>query len=116
MMVEPARRHGPFDTRYPVRPKLAAPTWELQPGEDGLEGLGWSEFCIRNLVGLLQITERATQRVVADLAGAGYIDRERQGRRNVYSVRTSLPLGLPLQRDVDIGTLLAVLAVPDDDV
>ena len=71
---------------------------------------------IRDLAGLLQITERATQRVVADLAGAGYIDRERQGRRNVYSVRTSLPLGLPLQRDVDIGTLLAVLAVPDDDV
>jgi predicted transcriptional regulator len=70
---------------------------------------------IRDLAGLLQITERATQRVVADLAGAGYIDRERQGRRNVYSVRTSLPLGLPLQRDVDIGMLLAVLAAPNDD-
>jgi hypothetical protein len=70
---------------------------------------------IRDLAGLLQITERATQRVVADLAGAGYIDRERQGRRNVYSVRTSLPLGLPLQRDIEIGTLLAVLGVPDDD-
>jgi hypothetical protein len=71
---------------------------------------------IRDLAGLLQITERATQRVVADLAGAGYIDRYRQGRRNVYSVRTSLSLGLPLQRDVDIGTLLAVLGVPGDDV
>ena len=70
---------------------------------------------IRDLAGLLQITERATQRVVADLAAAGYIDRERQGRRNVYTVRTSLPLGLPLQRDIDIGTLLAVLGVPDDD-
>jgi len=50
---------------------------------------------IRDLADLLQITERATQRVVADLAGAGYIDRERRGRRNAYSVRTSLPLGLP---------------------
>jgi hypothetical protein len=30
-------------------------------------------------------------------------------------LRTSLPLGLPLQRDVDIGTLLTVLGVPDDD-
>ena len=70
---------------------------------------------IRDLAGLLQITERATQRVVADLAAAGYIDRERQGRRNVYTVRTSLPLRLPLQRDIDIGTLLAVLGVPDDD-
>jgi len=69
---------------------------------------------IRDLAGLLQITERATQRVVADLAGAGYIDLERRGRRNAYSVRTSLPLGLPLQRDVDIGTLLAVLGAEDN--
>ena len=46
-MVEPARRHGPFDTRYPVRPKLAARTWELQPDEDGLERLDWSAFLAR---------------------------------------------------------------------
>src|SRR4029078_2803186 len=70
---------------------------------------------IRDLAGLLPIADGATQRVVAALAGAGYIDRERQGRRNVYSVRTSLPLGLPLQRDTYIGTLLAGLGVPDDD-
>lgn len=64
---------------------------------------------IRDLAARLQITERATQRIVADLARAGYVERERQGRRNVYSLRTNLPLGLPLQRDVDIGALLAVL-------
>ena len=46
-MVEPARRHGPFDTRYPVRPKLAARTWELQPDEDGSERLDWSAFLAR---------------------------------------------------------------------
>ena len=46
-MVEPARRHGPFDTRYPVRPKLAATTWELQPDEDRLERLDWSAFAAR---------------------------------------------------------------------
>ena len=70
---------------------------------------------IRDLAGRLQITERATQRIVADLANGGYIDRERQCRRNVYSLRTNLPLGLPIQRDVDIGTLLAVLGAPVDD-
>ena len=48
-MVEPARRHGPFDTRYPVRPKLAARTWELQPDEDRLERLDWSRFLARFL-------------------------------------------------------------------
>jgi len=69
------------------------------------------EIRIRDLAALLQITERATQRIVADLARAGYLDRQRHGRRNVYSLRTNLPLRLPLQRDVDIGTLLAVLGL-----
>ena len=46
-MVEPARRHGPFDTRYPVRPKLAATPWELQPDHDGFERLDWSAFLAR---------------------------------------------------------------------
>jgi hypothetical protein len=45
-MVEPARRHGPFDTRYPVRPKLAATTWELHP-QDRLERLVGSAFLAR---------------------------------------------------------------------
>ena len=69
---------------------------------------------MRDMAGLLHITERATQRIVADLAKAGYIDREREGRRNVYSVRTDAPLGLPIQRDVDIGSLLAVVLAHDD--
>jgi len=68
---------------------------------------------MRDIAGLLNITERATQRIVADLAKAGYIDRERDGRRNLYSVRSHLPLGLPTQRDIDIGTLLAVLSAHD---
>lgn len=46
-MVEPARRHGPFDTRYPARSKLAATRWELQPDQDGLERLDWSAFVAR---------------------------------------------------------------------
>ena len=69
---------------------------------------------MRDIAGLLHITERATQRIVGDLAKAGYVDREREGRRNLYSVRTHLPLGLPIQRDVDIGSLLAILLAQDD--
>lgn len=65
---------------------------------------------MRDIAALLNVTERATQRIVADLANAGYIDRRREGRRNVYTVRTDLPLGLPIQRDVDIGALVAILA------
>ena len=71
---------------------------------------------MRDIADRLEITERATQRIVADLANAGYIDREREGRRNRYSVRTDVPLGLPIQRDVDIGSLLGVLVAQDDSV
>jgi hypothetical protein len=64
---------------------------------------------IRDIADRLNITERATQRIVANLASAGYIDREREGRRTLYSVRDHLPLGLPIQRDVEIAALLAIL-------
>ncbi len=69
---------------------------------------------IRDIAIRLHITERATQRIVADLARAGYIERERDGRRNLYSVRTDIPLGLPIQRDIDIGSLLAILVADDE--
>jgi hypothetical protein len=64
---------------------------------------------MRDIADLLQITERATQRIVADLVKAGYIDRERDGRRNLYNVRTDVPLGLPIGRDIDTGALLGIL-------
>ena len=67
---------------------------------------------MRDIAGLLNITERRTQRIVADLDKAGYVEREREGRRNVYTVSTHLPLGLPTQRDTDIGSLLAILPAP----
>lgn len=69
---------------------------------------------IRDIAGRLGITERATQRIVADLANAGYVDRERDGRRTRYSLRSHLPLGLPIQRDLDIGALLAILPTESD--
>jgi hypothetical protein len=64
---------------------------------------------MRDIAALLHITERATQRIVAELAEAGYIDRERNGRRNLYNVKTHMPVGLPTQRDIDIEALLAIL-------
>jgi predicted ArsR family transcriptional regulator len=69
---------------------------------------------IRDIANLLEITERAAQRIVADLAETGYLDRERDGRRNVYQVKSHLPLRLPFQRDLDIKSLLAILATTDD--
>jgi len=64
---------------------------------------------MRDIAALLEITERATQRIVAELVTAGYLDRERDGRRNLYNVKNHMPVGLPTQRDIDIESLLAIL-------
>jgi DNA-binding Lrp family transcriptional regulator len=64
---------------------------------------------IRDIAAHVDITERAAQRIVADLVEAGYIERERLGRRNLYRIRDNLPVALPARRDVDLNTLLNVL-------
>jgi hypothetical protein len=67
---------------------------------------------IRDIATQLDITERATQRIVADLVNARYVDRRREGRRNVYTVKPHVPLGLPTQRDINVASLLAILDGP----
>ncbi len=64
---------------------------------------------MRDIAATLEITERAAQRIVADLVSAGYIERTREGRRNAYTVRLDLPVALPNQRDIDLGSLMQVL-------
>lgn len=55
------------------------------------------------------ITERAAQRILADLIEAGYLESERIGRRNRYKVNGSLPLRHPLEQGNPVSTLLALL-------
>jgi DNA-binding Lrp family transcriptional regulator len=64
---------------------------------------------MRDIAADVEITERAAQRIVADLIEAGYLDRERVGRRNRYTVRAGLPISLPARRDIDLNALLNVL-------
>jgi DNA-binding Lrp family transcriptional regulator len=68
---------------------------------------------LRDIAADVDITERAAQRIVADLVEAGYLDRERVGRRNRYTIRAGLPVSLPARRDVDLNSLLNVL-LPDN--
>jgi hypothetical protein len=67
---------------------------------------------MRDIAADLGITERAAQRIIGDLCEAGYVDRAREGRRNVYTVRTDVPLALSGPRKVQVGDLLDVLAEP----
>ena len=64
---------------------------------------------IRDIATCVGITERAAHRLVSDLVEAGYLDRHRIGRRNVYEVHLELPLRHPLESEHKIGEILSVL-------
>lgn len=63
----------------------------------------------REIAERVGITERAAQRIVADLVHAGYVERTRVGRRNRYTIDGELPLRHPLEEHGEIGALLRVL-------
>lgn len=67
---------------------------------------------LRDVAVQVGITERAAQRIVTELEEAGYLEREREGRRNVYRLNTAMPLRHPLDRDHRIGDLLTAFANP----
>ena len=56
------------------------------------------------------ITERAVQRIIQDLESAGFIERERVGRRNRYEVLVDQPLRHPIESHRNIGDLLDLIA------
>jgi hypothetical protein len=65
---------------------------------------------IRDVAEAVGITERAAQRIVAELEEGGYLVRERTGRRNRYTLHPDMPLRHPLEGGHSIGELLAVLS------
>ena len=64
---------------------------------------------LRDVAEKVGITERAAQRIVADLESEGYITTERVGRRNRYIVHHELPLRHPLEQHRSVGLLLKLL-------
>ncbi len=56
------------------------------------------------------IRERAAHRIVTELVDAGYVRRERVGRRNHYTIDPDRPLRHPLEREHIIGELLSAIA------
>ena len=64
---------------------------------------------MRELAGQVGITERAVQRIVSDLRSAGYLSYRRQGRRNLYSLHTGLPMRHPVESDCLISDLLEAI-------
>ena len=68
---------------------------------------------LRDIAAELSITERHAYGIVADLTEAGYLVKERDGRRNRYRVRAHLPLPESTSRKRTVGELLALLSDTD---
>ena len=63
----------------------------------------------RDIAEQVGITERAAQRILADLIADGYVTRTKVGRRNHYKINPDGHLRHPVLRDLSIGPLIEVL-------
>ena len=71
------------------------------------------EMRLRDVAERVGITERATQRIVADLEADGYLERSKVGRRNHYRIHPELKFRHPIEEDIAIGSLIELLGASD---
>jgi DNA-binding IclR family transcriptional regulator len=65
---------------------------------------------LRDIASSLGITERSAHGLVADLATAGYVLKQKDGRRNRYQIQAHMPLLETASQEPAIGKVLALLA------
>ena len=71
---------------------------------------------LRDIAASLDITERSAFGIITDLVEAGYVIKEKDGRRNRYHIQAHLPLPEPTARERTVGEVLALLAGTDATV
>lgn len=82
------------------------------------------EARLRDVASSLDVTERTAYAVVAELTEAGYLVKERDGRRNRYHVQRELALGHPISHRtvgelvelvIDLREVVEELERPEDE-
>lgn len=68
------------------------------------------EATMRDVAQRVGITERAVQGIVRALEEAGYVHKQRVGRRNTYTVLPRMSFRHPLEQEVRIGDLIGLLS------
>jgi len=64
---------------------------------------------LRDIAAALSITERTAYGIVTDLTAAGYVVKDKNGRRNRYQIQVHLPLREAVSRERTIGEVLELL-------
>jgi predicted ArsR family transcriptional regulator len=65
---------------------------------------------LRDIAAGLGITERRAHGIITDLAEAGYVITQKDGRRNRYQVQAHLPVPGPGTREPAVGEVVALFA------
>lgn len=71
-----------------------------------------SSLRTRDIAAAVGITERATQSIIADLVRDGYLIRDKEGRRNVYTVVSDAHFRHPIEAGHRVSDLLDLLENP----
>lgn len=66
---------------------------------------------VRDIAARCLLTERAVQKIIADLEAAGYLTHRRTGRTNHYTVVGGAPLRHPADAGPTVEDLLAILVL-----
>jgi hypothetical protein len=64
---------------------------------------------LRDIAGILGITERSAHGIVSDLAAAGYVVKQKDGRRNRYQIQAHVPWPETGTAEPAAGEVLALL-------
>ena len=64
---------------------------------------------LRDIAADIGVTERSAHGIVTDLVEAGYVVKDKDGRRNRYRIQEHLPLRDPITQERTIGELLDLL-------
>ena len=64
---------------------------------------------IRDLSAQVGITERAVQRIIAKLVEEGYLEKTKEGRRNLYSICCDKPLKHSIESHKNVNDLLKLI-------
>jgi hypothetical protein len=67
------------------------------------------ELRVRDLALRVGITERAVQKIIAELEAASILARERDGRRNRYTIHGHLPLRHPVEAHRSLNDLIRAI-------
>ncbi len=94
----------------PVRPE-SLPRWTFLTNHAHVLILLCQEssMVLREVASRIGITERAVQRIVADLEEDGFLEREKVGRKNHYRISATQSLRHPIESHRTIGDLISMI-------